>query len=108
MYTITPNSHRAQAESATLLSSLELSVQLLTAIRKENLTIYQYRPSVTFEKKEGSDIEYVRFSYAYKYNSVTPGVYPAFVSLSLNKDKQISKAIREIVTKIIALRKSAN
>ncbi len=99
MYTITPNSRRAQTESETLLSSLELAVQLLTVIRKENLAIYDYRPSITFEK-DSCGVEQLIVSYAYKYNSITPGVYPAFIYIQKNTSKDITGAINQIIIEL--------
>lgn len=94
------NSSRAQAESEGLLRSLELSVQLLSTIREKGLTIYQYRPSVNFEKSEGADMAKIKFSYAYKYHHITTGVYPLFTSTQNDNLEGISKAIEEVIAKV--------
>ena len=97
METIFINSPRAQEESEALLRSLELSVLLLSAIRKEGLTIYQYRPTVTFIKAEGNDSPQVKFSYAYKYQNINAGVYPEFISLQVDNEDGIDKAVQGIL-----------
>jgi hypothetical protein len=94
------NSPRAQAESEALLRSLELSVQLLSTIRKEGLTIYQYRPSVNFEKPEGADSAKVKFSYAYKYHHISVGNYPAFTSTQNDTYEGIQTAIKEVIDQV--------
>lgn len=103
METIFPNSPRAQAESDALLRSLELSVQLLSTIRKENLAIYQFRPSVNFLREEGSGSEQVKFSYAYKYHHISPVVYPVFTSTQMDSAEGNERAIKEIVKGLKAL-----
>ncbi len=100
MNTVFINSPRAQAESEALLRSLELSVQLLSAIRKEGLTIYQYRPSVNFEKPEGADSAKIKFSYAYKYHHISAGNYPAFTSTQNDTCEGIKAAIKEVITQV--------
>lgn len=100
MSTIFINSPRAQAESEALLRSLELSVQLLSTIRKEGLTIYQYRPSVNFEKPEGADSAKIKFSYAYKYHHISVGNYPAFTSTQNDTEEGIANAIKEVVAQV--------
>lgn len=102
MSTIFINSPKAQAESEALQRSMELSVQLLTTIRKEGLTIYQYRPSVNFERAEGADSAKVKFSYAYKYQQIVNGVYPAFTSVQEDSADGTMKAIEEILYKLKA------
>ena len=102
MHTVFINSTRAQAESEALLRSLELSVQLLSTIRKEGLTIYQYRPSVNFEKPEGADSAKVKFSYAYKYHHIVDGAYPEFISVQEDSADGVMKAIEEILYKLNA------
>lgn len=97
METIFINSPRAQEESEALLRSLELSVLLLSAI---GLTIYQYRPTVTFIKAEGNDSPQVKFSYAYKYQNIHAGVYPEFISLQVDNEDGIDKAIQNILKRL--------
>ena len=97
METIFPNSPRAQAESDALLRSLELSVHLLSTIRKKNLAIYQFRPSVTFLREEDSGNEQVKVSYAYKYHHISPVVYPVFTSTQMDSAEGIERAIKEII-----------
>ena len=96
MSTIFINSPKAQAESEALQRSMELSVQLLSTIRKEGLTIYQYRPSVNFEKPEGADSAKIKFSYAYKYHHIT-GVYPLFTSSQNDNEEGIANGIKEVL-----------
>jgi hypothetical protein len=96
MQTIFPNSPRAQAESEALLRSLELCVQLISTIRKKNLSIYQFRPSVNFIREEVSGNEQVKFSYAYKYHHISPVVYPVFTSTQMDSAEGIERAIKEI------------
>ncbi len=102
MSTIFINSPKAQAESEALLRSLELSVQLLSTIRKEGLTIYQYRPSVNFEKADGAGSAKVKVSYAYKYHHIVDGVYPEFTSVQEDNADSVAKAIEEILYKLKA------
>lgn len=97
MSTIFINSHKAQAESEALLRSLELSVQLLSTIRKEGLTIYQYRPSVNFEKPEGADSAKIKFSYSYKYHHIVDRVYPSFTSTQNDNEEGIANGIQEVL-----------
>ncbi len=97
METIFINSPRAQEESETLLRSLELSVLLLSAIRKEGLTIYKYRPTVTFIKAECNNSPQVRFSYAYKYHNINAGIYPEFTSVQVDNEDGIDKAVQGIL-----------
>ena len=97
METIFINSPRAQEECETLLRSLELSVLLLSAIRKEGLTIYQYRPTVTFIKAEGHDSPQVKFSYAYKYQNINAGIYPEFISLQVDNEDGIERAVQGVL-----------
>lgn len=100
MSTIFINSPKAQAESEALLRSLELCVQLLSTIRKEGLAIYQYRPSVNFEKADGADSAKVKVSYAYKYHHISVGNYPAFTSIQNDDLNGIAMAIKEVVNQV--------
>lgn len=100
MNTIFINSPKAQAESEALLRSLELSIQLLSTIRKEGLTIYQYRPSVNFEKADGADSAKVKFSYVYKYHHISVGNYPVFVSTQNDTYEGIQTAIKEVIDQV--------
>ena len=97
METIFINSPRAQEESEALLRSLELSVLLLSAIRKEGSTIYQYRPTVTFIKAEDNDGPQIKFSYAYKYQNITQGIYPEFTAMQLDNEDGIDNAIKGVL-----------
>jgi hypothetical protein len=98
--TIFINSPRAQEESEALLRSLELSVLLLSAIRKDGLTIYQYRPTVTFIKAEDNKSAQVKFSYAYKYQNINAGVYPEFTSIQIDNEAGIDNGIETVIHQI--------
>lgn len=100
MSTIFINSLKAQAESEALQHAMELSIQLLSTIRKEGLTIYQYRPSVNFEKADGADSAKVKFSYAYKYHHISVGNYPVFTSTQNDTSEGIETAIKEIIDQV--------
>jgi len=106
MNTIFINSPKAQAESEALLRSLELSVQLLTTIRKEGLTIHQYRPSVNFEKSKGVDSAQIKFSYAYKYHHISAGNYPTFISTQNDTTEGIARAIKGIAEQVELYKKN--